>query len=441
MRVLILDEPFLHVHRWLPRTPNLEHSLTYGHQEEVLKSLVRSKVQPKQTISAISLPFHCTMVYKIAGLLLTAATALQPSRTTRSAGPATLKAAKATSADADVVVVTHAAGRMGASLCAQLHESWEREGTPNWASHDKLVIRAVVRDENEATRLKIDLGGCVIKDKQAQPLVDTSDWLDVTVVEEGAGEAAGLAAALQGASTAVFCAAAHAGFEACASTSEAPAVVPGSLARARAESSFSHVDGINVRVPRNEAESASRRLLAEVNAIESEAKETASVLRHVVLRSSMGVGSLEGVKGATSVSDVDVLSLARMGGEENIRAIACAEEALKKACEAQVGTTIIRLGALTDDSGGVPLAFGRDDQMLRECVVDGGGCAEPPLVSRNDAARLLGEVVRRGLPSLDQVTFDAAWSPKFGVVSAGTPETAATAARQDVVAAAAKVLA
>jgi hypothetical protein len=46
----------------------------------------------------------------------------------------------------------------------------------------------------------------------------------------------------------------------------------------------------------------------------------------------------------------------------------------------------------------------------------------------------------RGL-AIDHRTVDAAWSPKFGVVSAGTPETAATAARQDVVAEAAKVLA
>ena len=38
----------------------------------------------------------------------------------------------------------------------------------------------------------------------------------------------------------------------------------------------------------------------------------------------------------------------------------------------------------------------------------------------------------RGLPALDHRTVDAAWSPKFGVVSAGTPETAATAARKTV---------
>lgn len=49
-----------------------------------------------------------------------------------------------------------------------------------------------------------------------------------------------------------------------------------------------------------------------------------------------------------------------------------------------------------------------------------GSAAEPPLVSRNDAARLLGDVVRQGLPTLDHKTFDAAWADKFGSASAGT---------------------
>ena len=302
-----------------------------------------------------------------------------------------------------------------------------------------MVIRAVVRDENEATRLKIDLGGCVIKDKKAQPLVDTSAWLHVEVVEEGPNEAKGLGDALKGASTCVLCAAAHAGFEAVSSI-DGEAVVPGSLARARAESSFSHVAGINVRVPRNEAESAARRLLAEIDAVSIESKDSTTNLRHVILRSSMGVSTLEAVKGATSVKDADVLALARMGGEESIRAISKAEDALEEACGDSVGTTILRLGALTDDAGGVPLAFGTHDSLLRDLISEAGS-AEPPLVSRNDAARLLGEVVRRGLPALDHRVVDAAWSPKFGVVSAGTPETAATAARQDVVQEAAKVLA
>ena len=92
-------------------------------------------------------------------------------------------------------------------------QAWTREGAPAWAQHDNLVIRAVVRDENEATRLKIDLGGCVIKDKKAQPLVDTSAWLDVKWWRKGRTKPAGLANALKGASTCVLCAAAHAGFE------------------------------------------------------------------------------------------------------------------------------------------------------------------------------------------------------------------------------------
>ena len=39
------------------------------------------------------------------------------------------------------------------------------------------------------------------------------------------------------------------------------------------------------------------------------------------------------------------------------------------------------------------------------------------------------------LPMYAASLLHAAWSPKYGVASAGTPETAATAARQDLVAA------
>ena len=78
-------------------------------------------------------------------LLLPLASALQPFRSTGTGLKPRAAATRlhAAASDADVAVVTHAAGRMGASLCAQLHESWEREGTPNWAQHEKLVIRAV----------------------------------------------------------------------------------------------------------------------------------------------------------------------------------------------------------------------------------------------------------------------------------------------------------
>ena len=264
-----------------------------------------------------------------------------------------------------------------------------------------------------------------------------SAWLDVRVVEDGgADEATELEAALAGASTVVLCSAAHAGFEADAdAVAAAAAVVPGSLSRAKAEAAFSpSARGVNVRVPRAEAEAAGRRLLAEISAVGAASQK--GDLRHVVLRSSMGVRALEAVRGATAVAgprrirgadlsssggrrgqdvddsvepesrprrrdvdiprgtsrgdaprprrgyffvetnrgdaaaatqdqprrskqvaDADVLALARMGGEEAVRAIANAEEALATAAGDRVGTTVIRLGALTDDAGGVPLAF------------------------------------------------------------------------------------
>ena len=56
----------------------------------------------------------------IASVLVTT-TALQPPA--RPTIRTRLHASAATNDNADVVVVTHAAGRMGASLCAQLHEA------------------------------------------------------------------------------------------------------------------------------------------------------------------------------------------------------------------------------------------------------------------------------------------------------------------------------
>ena len=56
----------------------------------------------------------------IASLLVTTTALQQPAHRTRS----TRRHATPTpNINADVVVVTHASGRMGASLCAQLHEA------------------------------------------------------------------------------------------------------------------------------------------------------------------------------------------------------------------------------------------------------------------------------------------------------------------------------
>ena len=77
------------------------------------------------------------------------------------------------------------------------------------SSAGDLVVRAVVRDDDEATRLKIDLGGLVLRDNKAVPLLDTSTWLVVRVVPDGGeDEGAALAAALDGAAACVLCSAA-----------------------------------------------------------------------------------------------------------------------------------------------------------------------------------------------------------------------------------------
>ena len=99
---------------------------------------------------------------------------------------------------------------------------------------------------------------------------------------------------------------------------------------------------------------------------------------------------------------------------------------------------MLRLGALVDSAGGIPLAFGKGaEQLLERCADE--TAREPPLISRNDAARLVVEVISRGLTQLSNVTVDAAWEAKWGMSSAGTEEAARRASRQDVVAAAAAV--
>ena len=59
---------------------------------------------------------------------------------------------------------------------------------------------------------------------------------------------------------------------------------------------------------------------------------------------------------------------------------------------------------------------------------------EPPLISRNDAARIVCHVAGEGLSSLGGATLDVAWQDRWGTTSAGTDETARAAARQDVMA-------
>ena len=57
-----------------------------------------------------------------------------------------------------------------------------------------------------------------------------------------------------------------------------------------------------------------------------------------------------------------------------------------------------------------------------------------PFISRNDAARLTIDVLRRGNPALLGATFDVAWAQRWGASSVGREETVLRAARQDMVA-------
>ena len=79
-------------------------------------------VQAGAAALAVLIRLNCTstMLSRSALVLATVAALQRPAHRTRSTR---LRATTASSKDADVVVVTHAAGRMGASLCAQLHEA------------------------------------------------------------------------------------------------------------------------------------------------------------------------------------------------------------------------------------------------------------------------------------------------------------------------------
>ena len=312
-----------------------------------------------------------------------------------------------------VVVVTHAAGRMGLSLVGQLREMWAR-APPAWASPDAaLRVRCVVRSDAEAAAMRTTLGGVVMRGGVAEPASALPD-LDVVVAPDAPGDAedAALDGALAGASAVVLCSAAHAALEA------------------------NDRGAYNVRVPRAEAAVAARRLGAEIAAA---ARAPLAGPRRVVLRSSAGVGVLDAsIRGATAVPDDAVLAVARMGGEEAVRAHAAAEAAFSKLSEAAATTTVLRLGALTDDAGGVPLRFAVDDDDLLEAAVRRGA---PPLISRNDAARVVAEIAYAGASDLRGATIGVAWNPKYTPTCAGTDEVMRAAARQDVVADAAAVLA
>lgn len=282
-----------------------------------------------------------------------------------------------------VFVITHAAGRMGKLLALQIKEDAEIEG--------RLIptIRAVVRSEAEAMSVKCDLGGMSLAGGTATP--NPLDWLETIVVGADVGSeelGSELRAAFEGATYACLCDASH---------NELVAKEDGS--------------GYSINVPAAENRDLSARLLAEIDAA---ARST--TLRHTLLRSSMGLASPPDGAGGRA-----------MGGEV---ALDGARQAEARAARALERYTVLRLGALTDDPGMVPLVFGQDDAILRKRL-DGSRRGRPPIVSRADAARASAFLMKEPR-SFDRMVIDCAWHPKYGRSSVGTEEAKFFAARQDL---------
>lgn len=291
-----------------------------------------------------------------------------------------------------VFVVTHAAGRMGKLLALQIKEDAEIQG------RDAPRIRAVVRSEEEARSVRCDLGGMRMSGGRAEPV--PLDWLDVVVVEgvregAGGGPSRELRDAFDGADYAVLCDAAH-----------------NEIVWSAADGGGGDEEVCSVAVPAVESRDLSERLLAEIDAAAA-----SPTLRHVLLRSSMGLAA-----GADSRAG------AAMGGAVALDGPCRAEEALRRS---RLDHTILRLGALTDDPGMVPLMFGRDDSILLKRIDTATASVRPPIMSRADAARVSTFLLKE-TDALKGMTIDCSWHPKFGRNSVGTEEAIQAASRQDL---------
>lgn len=267
---------------------------------------------------------------------------------------------------------------MGKLLCAQIHED----------SSLNYKVRAVVRSEEEANSVRCDLGGMTIKEGKAFPN-PCDEWLEVVVVDRQGGDTdiqEKLKNVFKDADAAVLCDSSH------------------------NEIVLDQKEGVFVvNSPASENEEISARLMDEI-----ECASTSSSLQYVLLRSTMGLSS-----------PIDSPSRQVMGGEHILDK---AKEAERKFSELDVPHAILRLGALTDDAGLVPLVFGQDDNLLRRRI----GSADsrlPPILSRADAARISTFMLKE---RIEGVTVDCAWSPKFGPSSASTEEVVLLALRQDL---------
>ena len=360
----------------------------------------------------------------------------------------------------NVVAITHAAGRMGKVLALQLREDAalryksrprindddgdDEESNDNDDMEAHLPkIRAIVRSEKEAYSVKCDLGGMKTESGNiAQPIA--LDWLETIVIDaslEADERSAMLQTAFEGCRAAILCDSSH-----------------NELIWTE-ECGVDNTDtscGFSMVVPDSDNKDISKRLLEEIDATSS-----SKTLEHVVLRSTMGLDVARAAEAhrlymkqepvVPTETDVDWEALARaMGGEAALAGPRMAEMVFRKLADVCPNRqhTILRLGALTDDAGMVPLVFGNNDSILIKTTDDGTTNHRPPILSRADAARVSTALVRDendehddefdddavvvGSVSSNLLTVDCAWHPTFGRDSVGREETVSKAARQDL---------
>jgi len=301
-------------------------------------------------------------------------------------------------------VITHAAGRMGKLLASQIREGALLYGD-NHDSPTPVKIRAVVRSDEEAKSVLCDLAGMVTRDGITSHR--ETDWLETVVIgdislEENVNR---LEKVFDGATGAVLCDASH-----------------NELVQSEEDGKWS------LRVPGIESKEHSNRLSAEIDA----ATKSKS-LEHVILRSSMGLFlNKRGLDFEWSPSQKEVIieAVKAMGGDEALLGPRRAEEALESS---GLDFSILRLGALTDDAGMIPLAFGTDDSLLVQWI-EGQKTRRPPVLSRADAARIASFMLReRKLFMKKRLVIDCAWLPKWGSSSVGTEEALIAASKQDLI--------
>jgi len=288
----------------------------------------------------------------------------------------------------NVVAITHAAGRMGKVLALLIREHAVLSRTP---LEEHPTIRAIVRSEAEAMDVKCDLGGVRMEGGKATPI--PLSWLETVVVDD-CGNKEMLQSAFEGSDCAILCDASH------------NEIVW--------EDSTNNKDGdgkCSISVPMAERDDHSKRLLAEI-----EAASSCTSLTRVIMRSSMGLSSKVSKDAAEA-----------MGGEAALAGPRAAEKALKLS---KLDYTILRLGALTDDGGNVPLIFGVNDSIL-EKRLDSTSSRRPPILSRADAARACNFLLREPSGFIG-LTIDCAWHPKYGRSSVGSEEAVSAAERQDL---------